>query len=337
AKASRWIVNKQYDLTFFVGSCVFTFAAFGLYKIAHHFQFFLNGDSVLITYFVYSALFDQPHIFQTFSRTHLDDEEFQKRRKLYTWGIVGFIAAGLLVVASGFEAHLIGFAALYGSWHIIRQHAGFLKAYKVINDDLDPIDNWLDWSTFYVGMFACFFNDYSGIRGPFVIYGDVKAWFPTLPSFTGETLWTLFLSLLICYGGRQTWRIMEGKSINAPKLLLFSAAMTTHYFVFFLTATPFLVAEALETIYHDVQYHGWMMNYQRKRFPQTKRVVLKWLAVALVYGIVVTSLEIFELKTRGVAIWLFVPFGMLVIYHYYVDGLIWRFRDYPALRKLLLK
>ena len=37
----------------------------------------------------------------------------------------------------------------------IRQHAGFMKAYKVINEDLDPIDNWLDWSVFYTGMFAC--------------------------------------------------------------------------------------------------------------------------------------------------------------------------------------
>jgi hypothetical protein len=26
---------------------------------------------------------------------------------------------------------------------------------------------------------------------------------------------------------------------------------------------------------------------------------------------------------------------MIVIFHYYVDGLVWRFRDYPELRELL--
>jgi len=30
-----------------------------------------------------------------------------------------------------------------------------------------------------------------------------------------------------------------------------------------------------------------------------------------------------------------VLFTMLVIFHYYVDGLIWRFREYPELRALL--
>ncbi|MCS6859232.1 MAG: hypothetical protein NZT92_02790 [Abditibacteriales bacterium] len=331
----RWLVSRRYDLFFFIGSCALTFVFYGVYRVAHHFGFFLRGDSILITYFLFTAFFDHPHIFQTFSRTHYDTDEFNKRRTLYTWGVAAFILVGFVVTALNGEAHLIVFAALFGTWHIIRQHAGLLKAYKILNRDMEPIDNWLDGLTFYVGMFACLLNDYSDVRGPIVIYRDLRAQFPSLPAHFGEMVWSVFLVLLMLFGARQAWRAMEGKPLNVPKLLLMAAALTTHYFVFFATATPFLVAEALETVYHDVQYQGWIMHYQRQRFANVKGVVLKWFAVAMLYGIVVGIIETFGLMRRGWAMWLFVPFTMLVIFHYYVDGLVWRFREYPELRAML--
>lgn len=333
----RWIVSFRYDVFFFIASAALTFFFYELYRAAHHFGWFLRGDSILITYFIFTAFFDHPHIFQTFSRTHYDREEFARRRGLYTWGIGVLVAIGFLVTALGGQATLIVFAALYGTWHIIRQHAGLIKAYKIINDDLEPIDNWLDGVTFYTGMFACFFNDYSDIRGPVRIYRDLQVRFPSLPADFAAAVWAVFLVLLVLLGARQTWRAMEGKAINLPKLSLMAAALSTHYFVFFATATPFLVAEALETAYHDVQYQGWIMHYQRKRFPEARRLAGKWFCLALLYGITVGTLEILDLMNGGWAVWLFVPFSMLVLFHYYVDGLVWRFRDYPQLRSLLLR
>jgi hypothetical protein len=328
-------VSPRYDLFFFIGSCAFTFLFYGLYRVAHNFGFVLRGDNILITYLLFTALFDHPHIFQTFSRTHYDRPEFEKRRPLYTWGLAAFVAAGFAVTAAGWEAQLIVFAAIYGTWHIIRQHSGFLKVYKAINNDLHPIDNWLDSLTFYTGMFACLFNDYADIRGPIVIYQDIRTTFPSLPAHFGEMVWSLFLTLLVLFGLRQTWRAMEGKPVNVPKVLLMASALTTHYFVFFATATPFLVAEALETVYHDVQYQGWIMHYQRRRFPNVRGVVLKWLGVAFLYGAVVGIIEVLGLLNRGWLMWLFVPFTMVVIFHYFVDGLIWKFRESPELRDLL--
>jgi len=331
----RWIVSPRYDLGFFILSAGLTFAFYGVYRFAHHLGFVLRGDSILITYFLFTALFDQPHIFQTLSRTHFDREEFQKRRSLYTWGIAAFVAAGLGITAMGWEAELLVFAALFGSWHIIRQHWGLIRAYKAVNRDWQPVDNWLDGLTFYVGMVACLFNDYSDIRGPVVVYRDLQARFPSLPPHAGEALWDVFLVLLVLFGIRQTWRVMEGRAVNVPKILLMAAALTTHYFVFFATATPFLVAEALETVYHDVQYQGWIMHYQRRRFPGVRAVAAKWFSLAMLYGLGVGIIEVMGLMNRGWALWLFVPFTMLVLYHYYVDGLIWRFREYPELRALL--
>ena len=333
----RWLVSPKYDLCFFIFSCVLTFVFYGIYRIAHHAGFVLNGDAILITYFIFTAFFDHPHIFQTFSRTHYDKEEFNKRRGTYTWGLAGFVAVGFFVMAMGWERELIVFAALYGSWHIIRQHYGILVAYKIINQDQEPVDNWLDQIVFYTGMFACFFNDYADIRGPVVIYQDLRATFPSMPADFGKILWHIVLVLLVVYGARQVWRIGQGKTINLPKLLLMSAALSTHYFIFFATATPFLIAEALETVYHNVQYQGWIMYYQKKRFPNIKHVALKRFGISLAYGITVGVVEIYGLMRMEWALWLFVPATMLVIFHYYVDGFVWKFSDYPDLRKLLFK
>jgi hypothetical protein len=336
---NRWIVSPRYDLFFFIGSCIFTFAFWGLYQIAHHFKFVLQGDAILITYFFFTAIFDHPHIFQTFSRTHLDAEEFNKHRYLHTWGLILFIVIGVAVSLAGFDSELILFASLYGSYHIIRQHYGFLRAYKGINRDTEKLDNQLDYGMFYVGMFACFFNDYTGQQnnGYITIYKSVKAWFPDLPDVLPDLLWGIFSVLLALFIARQIWKLAVGEPINLPKILFLTSAMGTHYFIFFATATPFLVAEALETAYHDVQYQGWLMHYQRRKYPNKKHTVLKWLTISLLYGVLVGVLEIYGLLYQNWIMILFVPFTMVVIYHYYVDGLLWKFGKDPALRKLMLE
>lgn len=331
----RWIVGQKYDLFFFIGSCVFTLLFFGIYQIAHSFHFFLQGDSILITYCLFTALFDQPHIFQTFSRTHWDQSEFQKRQALHTWGLAGFILIGLGINTLGWESQLIVFAALFGSYHIVRQHYGFLRAYKGINSDTRPIDNILDYGTFYLGMLACLFNDYTDFENPLIIYKDLKCDFPIIPELIPNLIWKLFIIFLGVFFLRQIWRLFNGLPLNLPKLLLLTTALSTHYFVFFATATPFLVAEALETVYHDIQYQGWMMHFQRNRYPKIQQVALKWLGAALLYGLVVGAIETFSLMQRGWALWLFVPFTMIVLYHYSVDGLIWRFSQDPQLRQIL--
>ncbi len=331
--APRWIVSARYDSCFFLGSCVFTFLFYGLYLLAPRFGWFLRGDQILITYFVFTAFFDHPHIFQTFARTYGDPVEFQRRRTLHTWGIAGFFAIGIVVAVLRLEAQLIVFAALYGTWHIIRQHSGFLKMYKALNRDREPLDNFLDFGTFYTGTFACFFNDYTDVREPIRIYGELQVVFPNLPPEPAEFLWAAFLTFLVGLGFRQVWRVATGQGVNTPKLLLMAAALGTHYFVFHATATPFLVAEALETAYHDVQYQGWIMHYQRRRL-SIRHAVLKWGGMALVYGVLVGAIETLGLLRPGWS-WLFVPFTMLVIWHYYVDGKIWKVSQDPELKALL--
>ncbi|HJL14833.1 MAG TPA: hypothetical protein RMH99_04205 [Sandaracinaceae bacterium LLY-WYZ-13_1] len=332
---ARWLVSARYDLTFFVGSCVVTWLFLGLYHGLGSLGFEPKGESILVVYFLYTALFDHPHIFQTFSRTHGDPAERRRNRALHTFGLVAFVAVGLYLNAIGWWREVIVFAAIYGSWHIVRQHWGLLNVYKKLNDDRARVDHWIDSAVFYLGMLAFLLHDYAGAAVDTPIWGALTVRFPAIPEWVGEATFYAFLASAAVFVGRQLWRVARGEPLNVPKLLLLVAALGTHGLVFFFTATPFLIAEALETAYHNVQYQGWTMTYQRRRFRSAK-LVRRWLVAGLIYGLAVGSIELLGLTVGGAWSWVFVPFAMIVVYHYYVDGRIWRTREAPELKRAML-
>jgi hypothetical protein len=334
----RWIVGPRYDLTFFIGAAALTFVFLGLYEGLKAFGLAPSGPAALLTYLAFTALLDLPHIFQTFSRTHQDPVEFARRKTLYTWGLPVIMASGLLVPALHLEAPFVAFMAIYGSHHIIRQHVGFLKLYQGLNDPPGP-DRLLDRLALELALYACVLHDYVAefagqLARTVPVYGKWTATAPVLPEVLVAGLTQLAWAVLAAWGARQLYRAMLGHAVNWPKLLLMAAALATHYVVFLVAAVPFLVAEALETAYHDAQYHGWVMHYQRRRFPAVPRVALKWGGAALAYGLVAGTIEVLG-YTHDVFYWVFAPLGMLTLFHYWIDGRIWRFGRCPELREVL--
>lgn len=335
----RWIVSARYDLTFFVGAAALTLLFLGIYEGLKLLGLAPSGPAALLTYFLFTTFLDLPHIFQTFSRTHQDPTEFARRRHLYTWGLPLVMASGLLIPYFKLDAYFVAFMALYGSHHIIRQHVGFMKIYQGLNDDPNRLDRTLDRVAFELGLYACVLQDYvAEFTGQTTqthpVYGPWTATFPAVPEFLVEWLLQAAAAALVVWLGRQLYLALTGHRLNWPKLLLMTAALGTHYVVFMVAVVPFLVAEALETAYHDAQYHGWIMHYQRRRFPHIPRVAGKWLLAALAYGLVAGVIETIG-YTNNLFYWLFAPLGMLTLFHYYIDGKIWRFGKNPELREIL--
>lgn len=333
--SARWLVSPRYDLCFFIGSCVLTWLFLGLYHLLAAFGLAPRAESVLLTYFVFTAFFDHPHIFQTFSRSHLDPVERERHRFAHTWGLGLFIVVGYVLAAFKLFPYVIVGAAIFGSWHIMRQHWGILRAYKALNDDREPADERLDFILFWSGAAALYLHDYTGNPPQTQIYGKLVAPFPSLPASLGDGMLWAFLIILAIYVVRQVQKARRGEALNLPKLLLLVAALGTHGLVFFATATPFLIAEALETAYHDVQYQGWIRHYQTRRFASA--VAKRWLKLGFAYGLLVGCFEVLALLDDERFGWLFIPFGMIVLWHYWVDGKIWKLRQQPELREAVLK
>ncbi len=329
---ARWIVSQRYDLLLFIGSCVVSWTFLAFYLALERWGGRIGADAVLVTYCAYTVFFDQPHIFQTFSRTHADETEFRRHRVLHTWGLAAFVGAGFVLAAAGADRIPIVVAGLYESWHILRQHWGFLRLYKSANDDFDPVDDRLDAAVFYLGMVGFVLHHYSGSHNLTPVYGDLQVRFPLVPDPVAEVTLYAFGVALVLFLGRQVQRLATGRPVVLPKLLLMTTALVTHAMVFLFSAAPFLVAEAIETAWHDVQYHGFIAHFQRRRLGGS--APRKWLGMALLYGLIVGGVEVVGLTNRGWS-WIFAPFAMLVVWHYYVDGKIWKLRTQPELGVLV--
>lgn len=334
----RWIVSPRHDLGFFVGAGALTFAFWGLYEGLKAWGLAPSGLAVLLTYFVFTACLDLPHIFQTFARTHADGTEFARRRPLYVYGLPALMALGLVIPWFGLDAWFIAFMAMYGSHHIVRQHVGFMKIYQGLNDPFRPADRLLDRLALELGLYACVLHDYVAERGNLLrdveVFGPWHATFPALPPLIPQAVEAAAWVALAAFAARQLQLAVAGERINWPKVLLMGMALLTHYTVFLVAAVPFLVAEALETAYHDAQYHGWSIAFQRRRFPGVPRVALKWGGAALLYGLIAGTIETIG-YTHDLFYWLFAPLGMLTLFHYWIDGRIWRLRDNPELREVV--
>lgn len=337
--SSRWLVSAPYDLGFFVVSGLLAFVFWGIYAGLIHFAGWQpDGLAILITYFGFTALLDLPHIFQTFARTHADKAEFARRKALYTWGLPLIMLSGLIFPLMGWDPWMIGLAALYGSYHIVRQHMGLVRMYHHLNEPTRALDHKLDIWCFQLALMGLVVYDYVELADEpltrITVYGQHFGLFPVLPEWVGN-LCLGVAALAVCV---MVWRQLEllqkGELLNLPKLLLMGSALIVHFFLFVVAAVPFLVAEAIETAPHTLQYHGFMGHYQRRRFTGVKRVTLRWLGLALFYGLVAGTIEVVG-YTWGFFYLVFAPLSMLTLFHYYIDGKIWKFSQCPELRCML--
>ena len=106
--------------------------------------------------------------------------------------------------------------------------------------------------------------------------------------------------------------------------------LITHLLVFGLAHfLPIPVMLVLETIYHDVQYHGWMNLYERRVLKHKESKITKWVVFAFAYGMLTIFVDDYFGQTAFII-------NMIVLYHYIAEGFIWKFRTQAELRPMLV-
>jgi hypothetical protein len=336
----RWIIGAQDDLTWFIGSVAASYALFALY---------VGGILPLVPMMVgWAVLVDAPHVFATFSRTYFDREERRARRKLLVWSLLFFLAGPVMVfVGAGFIFFFI--AALWAYYHLVKQHYGFMVLYKKKNNDLARVDNALDRGFLLLAF-----------TYPFVAFvaRDREA-MARVPSALLGSLGYLEIALLaativasLAWLARQIQRAATGLPLDAPKYLLFAAAIPMHWVVL-LTPMPHqpIAIVAMLTIYHNLQYHRlvWFHNqkYKRSEDARARHGAAELISRRLIYYVIFGLLF---------GVWYQVPrqyvnhaadpasfttqlaSGFLWGYafiHYHLDAKIWRVRRDPSVGKAL--
>ena len=117
--ATGWIVSPRYDGFYFTGSVLLSPLLFLAYLSLDSALGFNSYWAPLLIFLFFATFFDHPHIFQTFSRTLEDREEFKRNRVRHGVLPLLLIGAGFFLTYKNNLNYLIPFIGFYGIWHII--------------------------------------------------------------------------------------------------------------------------------------------------------------------------------------------------------------------------
>lgn len=131
-----WFENKRFDLIFFISPYFIApilLVSFNFLMSGNPFS--MTEESALIFFTLFTALFDAPHIFHTFYRTHADAPEYEKNLARNSLTLIAILALTFLCYLGNQEGPFLELLGLYGGWHILRQNIGFTKLYSRIASD----------------------------------------------------------------------------------------------------------------------------------------------------------------------------------------------------------
>jgi hypothetical protein len=321
-----WIESLPFDLSFFTLSPLAGLAVV-LSARASHAGFYVI---LLATYLV--AI---PHYVSSFS-FYLGDENlaYYRTRRL------AFFAGPIVILLSVLGLRLLKFDAIVQStmyvwniYHVSLQSAGILSIYRRLNGGAFSEGRFARASILSVNSTMALWN----IDRFAPLYGLLhRIHFP---------VWTLrpaLLSLSIVAVGLYLKALGDRtKRLSTPELCFI--ASTFVMFQFFVWLRDLNLATFAMLMGHFLQYLGivWLLNrrkYGAPRGSQKQRLLsaLSTRTPLLLLSIFIVG-AIFFVAQRGSA-WLGIPityvvlWNALVLVHFYMDGLIWAFKD-PFVRK----
>ena len=135
AAPQGWIISRQWDFLFFIGTPLLSLAVLLLAA-----NYFTSADIALFVL----AFFAVGHHLPGLMRAYGERELFGRYK-------ARFIVAPLVITAfvswSVFNGHLgfFIFLALWDMWHFFMQHYGFMRIYEVKRRRPSPLSARLDW------------------------------------------------------------------------------------------------------------------------------------------------------------------------------------------------
>lgn len=333
-----WLQSRGYDLFWFHLSAIFCL----LFMI----PYVLYGSRATIPiYNIYLIFFGIPHNFLTWS-TFLSHEV----KGEYELGTIKIAAITCLVLCiimyispdTDLESWILSIITYASLWHAYRQHHGICKVYDSVQakrsgDFSIFADRKILNLGFGLTLSSVIVWIFTYPRVQFLLSADsmYDLIYPQVPFHL--FLWYTGISVaLFLYGiYKVTWgRYKSGKLIPWPQILLMVMALASYFIPFSclpISALP--VGVAIATMYHNIQYFGFVWLYEGKRGELRKEQNLplskmglwatrqNWVAffgVALAYSFLIVGIY---------GIWptrlLLVTIYFLAFAHYIIDGYIW--------------
>lgn len=349
-----WIGRRSFDLVFFFGG-----AALALVALAVSVVF---RPSIVVLAWAWILLFDGPHMMAMYTRTYLDPIARRERRPLLVGSLATFLVGPVFLAATvatrsdGPFLAFLGLASIYGYYHVVRQHYGFVALYRAKSGETITRASYaVDKTTLYLGMWLPWVaflvahpigRSLRGSLGP-----------PTaLESTAAAVIAVAWLVVVVAYAVRAL-RLRTG-GLKAPYLLLVTAVHGLLYFVAARFEPVYSLAKNADQqlllmtvmggLLHSAQYVGivWLYNARHNgaRFPTLARYLLVCVAFSAIYFVIAALTAVYPAFAwlEGTTAFADVPvsrlalclFWGIALHHYVVDQYIWRVRRDPSVATL---
>jgi len=335
---SPWIVSPRYDTAFFTASLAVPMLLWVGFSFG-----FLTGVAV---YAIFQLAFNMPHNFQTWTLSVLDPGDRKKHGRRYVLAalvILGVLGLPMALSPDGVYPWVRTALIYWGYYHLVRQHYGFLRIYEKKMGGVSPAE-----SRFYRHFLdaVCYLPLLVRFRDPelMTIHVGDGVWIhhPVLPPLAWQAVAFVYGVVILAAVIHHVRMHATGRANLLPRALLLTS-VTLAFGLATLVVEEIIVAVAVVTAYHNLQYLGltWFHNRTRARdataapnptiaWLQTGKVWL-YVLVTMFYGVVVIAPRATLQDVRLAEL----PLAFVVAFHYYVDSRMWRFPLYPERGKWL--
>jgi hypothetical protein len=325
-EGDAWLVSPAVDLALFVAVTLTTIAP---WIAADHLH--VPGYYVLVGV----AFANGPHLISTWTRVYLPRRE-RFRRPLHYWVVPGIAAAfaiGCMVLGGWGPIYLRTVIFYWASWHFAAQSYGILRLYQRKHGVIGTRAAHLEKALIFLP--ALFFVMHRLFTGPWELFGVIVI-HPRLPPWSVNAVGALTLTVAALYLVELTRTRVHWLR---PVYLASNAFGFCMPYLVIKTGTAAFAAAAL---WHAIQYIGIVWLHNRRRYagridPDAR--IIAWVSqpgrslwyvlviaacAAGVYSVaLIASAFSWSLQEWSLTLWTGLTLG-----HYYLDGVIWKFKQY---------
>lgn len=362
--SERWLVSRRFDLAWFFGGSALALLLPALLWV---------GVPIAAIFWAWTLLIDGPHIGATLIRTYVDKEEWRTRGAALRWTLLLFLVGPAFLLANVVTGSkepfrlFLGFSALYGVYHVVRQHYGFMALYRAVRRD-DPSSMRADGWSLYVGCWAPYLY-FSATHPVSRALFDLPAEAGVGARAFGAACVVAWVMAVVAF----VVRTARTPRPNAPKAGYVLSTLALYGLIFFLVArwepvqpsprTPdeaFMLIGIMTAFTHGLQYLALVWVHNRNRYAEEG--VDHGLARALngslprylvALGLFSATLYVGTAVLTGVFPWFHPYDGValagsitvneaalcvwwgLALHHYVLDARIWRVRGDARLKRHL--
>jgi hypothetical protein len=340
--AQSWIISRRQDLLWFEGSVLAGIALLVFFLWAPNLDdaTYTPGHLAVMALLLWGVLFDGTHVWATYARSYLAPDSVSQGalQGSWSWGLL-LLGPALALLdywlcppgpsqlgSAGwlFRWFLVG-AYLWAYWHLVRQHYGFLVLYRRRAGETSHWGARLDTLLLWTGCLYPYLR--FSMTEPYVRSG-----LPVLTpeEWLGPVRFLLDITFGVVMGGLLMLVISSRVEPfhPGPKHLLLAVVIGFHIAVFGLLDNLLTITATL-TIFHNLQYHRIVWQYERGQGRRPSGGLIPYLILGIALGFAWYGPRVLgvALLASPLARNCLLGLGWGVAFHHYmVDGRIWRVR-----------